>query len=70
MLGGAEGGVDHWWCEEALNAVEGFFPKLARHRLRHGVFHSAGELQATINRLVREYKCRPPQAVRPESRSR
>lgn len=60
MLGGAEGGVDHWWCEEALNAGEGFFPKLARRRLRHSVFHSAVELQATINRLVREYKCRQP----------
>ena len=38
-----------------VNAVEGFFAKLTRRRLRHGVFHSAVEPQAAINRLVREY---------------
>ena len=38
-----------------LNAVEGFFAKLTRRRLKHGVFHSVGDLQAAINRFVGEY---------------
>jgi hypothetical protein len=29
-----------------LNAVEGFFAKLTRRRLKHGVFHSVVDLQA------------------------
>lgn len=33
-----------------LNAVEGFFAKLTRRRLKHGVFHSVVDLQAAINR--------------------
>jgi transposase len=37
-----------------LNAVEGFFAKLTRRRLEYGVFHSVVDLQATINRFVRE----------------
>ncbi len=36
-----------------LNAVEGFFAKLTRRRLKHGVFHSVVDLQAAINRFVR-----------------
>ncbi len=35
-----------------LNAVEGFFAKLAKQRLKRGVFHSIVDLQATINRLL------------------
>ena len=35
-----------------LNAVEGFFAKLTRRRLKHGVFHSVVDLQAAINRFV------------------
>ena len=35
-----------------LNAVEGFFAKLAKQRLKHGVFHSIVDLQATINRIL------------------
>ncbi|MBC4019383.1 IS630 family transposase [Siccirubricoccus deserti] len=35
-----------------LNAVEGFFAKLTKRRLRRGVFHSLVALQATINRFV------------------
>jgi hypothetical protein len=31
-----------------LNAVEGFFAKLTRRRLKHGVFCSAADLQAVI----------------------
>lgn len=38
-----------------LNAVEGFFAKLTRRRLKHGVFHSVVDLQATINRFIAEH---------------
>jgi len=37
-----------------LNAVEGYFAKLSRRRLKHGVFKSVVELQAAINRFVKE----------------
>ena len=37
-----------------LNAVEGFFAKLTRHRLQRGVFRSITELQAAINRFIEE----------------
>lgn len=53
-----------------LNAVEGFFAKLTRRRLKHGVFHSVVDLQAAINRFVREYNAEKPAAIRLESRSR
>jgi hypothetical protein len=42
-----------------LNAVEGFFAKLSRRRLKHGVFHSVVDLQAAINRFVAEHNERP-----------
>lgn len=35
-----------------LNAVEGFFAKLTKQRLKRGVFHSLVSLQAVINRYV------------------
>jgi transposase len=38
-----------------LNAVEGFFAKLTRRRLKHGVFCSITELQAAINRFIAEH---------------
>ena len=38
-----------------LNAVEGFFAKLTRRRLKHGVFHSIVDLQAAINRFIIEH---------------
>ena len=38
-----------------LNAVEGFFAKLTRRRLKHGVFHSLVDLQAAINRFIEEH---------------
>lgn len=38
-----------------LNAVEGFFAKLAKRRLKRGVFHSLVDLQAAINRFVAEH---------------
>jgi transposase len=37
-----------------LNAVEGFFAKLAKRRLKRGVFRSIVDLQASINRFVAE----------------
>jgi transposase len=38
-----------------LNAVEGFFAKLTRRRLKRGVFHSLVDLQAAINRYLAEH---------------
>jgi len=35
-----------------LNAVEGFFAKLTKQRLKRGVFHSLVSLQAAINQYV------------------
>ena len=43
-----------------LNAVEGFFAKLTRRRLKHGVFHSVVDLQAAINRFIRQHNDRDP----------
>jgi transposase len=37
-----------------LNAVEGFFAKLAKRRLKRRVFRSVVDLQAAINRFVAE----------------
>ena len=42
-----------------LNAVEGFFAKLSRRRLKRGVFCSVVELQAAINRFVAEHNQAP-----------
>jgi transposase len=42
-----------------LNAVEGFFAKLTRRRLKHGVFHSLVDLQAAINRFIEEHNTQP-----------
>ena len=42
-----------------LNAVEGFFAKLTRRRLKRGVFHSIADLQAAINRFVVEHNQNP-----------
>jgi hypothetical protein len=38
-----------------LSAVEGFFGKLIRCRLKHGVFHSVVDLQAAINCFIAEH---------------
>ena len=35
-----------------INAVEGFFAKLTKRRLKRGVFHSLVALQAAIKRFV------------------
>jgi len=38
-----------------LNAVEDFFAKLTRRRLKHGVFYTLVGLQTAINRFIKEY---------------
>ena len=38
-----------------LNAVEGFFAKLTKRRLKRGVFRSVADLQAAINRFLGEH---------------
>ena len=42
-----------------LNAVEGFFAKLTRRRLRRGVFHSLVDLQAAIKRFLADHNRTP-----------
>ena len=42
-----------------LNAVEGFFAKLTRRRLKRGVFRSIVDLQAAINRFLAETNADP-----------
>src|SRR5271163_5016629 len=42
-----------------LNAVEGFFAKLTKRRLKRGVFRSIVELQTAINRFLEETNDRP-----------
>ena len=42
-----------------LNAVEGFFAKLTRQRLKRGVFNGIVDLQAAINRFLAETNDNP-----------
>ena len=42
-----------------LNAVEGFFAKLTKRRLKRGVFHSLVSLQAAIKRYLDEANAKP-----------
>jgi transposase len=42
-----------------INAVEGFFAKLTKRRLKRGVFHSLVSLQQAINRFVTEANTTP-----------
>jgi transposase len=42
-----------------LNAVEGFFAKLTKRRLKRGVFRSIVDLQAAINRFLAETNQQP-----------
>ena len=42
-----------------LNAVEGFFAKLTKRRLKRGIFLSVVDLQAAINRFVVEHNAKP-----------
>jgi hypothetical protein len=41
-----------------LNAVEGFFVTLTKRRLKRGVFRSATDLQAAINRFLDDHNAR------------
>ncbi len=42
-----------------LNAVEGFFARLTRRRLKRGVFRSVVDLQAAINRFIADHNTDP-----------
>jgi transposase len=42
-----------------LNAVEGYFAKLSKRRLKRGVFHSVVDLQAAISRFVAQTNAQP-----------
>ena len=42
-----------------LNAVETFFCRLIRRRLRRGVFRSIVDLQAAINRFIEDHNAKP-----------
>jgi DDE superfamily endonuclease len=50
-----------------LNAVEGFFARLTRCRLKRGTFPSLVSLQEAINRFIAHHNQKPP--LRLESRS-
>ena len=52
-----------------LNAVEGFFAKLTKRRLKRGVFGSLVELQAAIKRFLAEPTATPGRSSGPPSRS-
>jgi hypothetical protein len=51
------------------NTVEGFFAKLSRRRLKHGVFRSLVNLQTAITRFVAGTKDYP-KPIRLDRRSR
>ena len=53
-----------------LNAVEGFFAKLTRRRIKHDIFHSIVDLQAAINRFIREYNADSGRPIRTTSSPR
>ena len=42
-----------------LNAVETFFSRLTRRRLKRGVFHSIIDLQTAINRFIEDHNAEP-----------
>jgi len=50
-----------------LNAVEGFFAKLTRQRLKRGVFKGIVDLQAAINRYLAETNADPSPSPGPRS---
>ena len=47
-----------------LNAVEGFFAKLSRRRLKHAIFHSVPECEAAILRFIAEHNGREAKPFR------
>ncbi len=42
-----------------LNAIENFFSKITRQRIRRGVFHSIIDLQTAINAYLTEHNANP-----------
>ena len=42
-----------------VNAVETFFSRLTRRRLRRGVFRSVVDLQAAINHFIEDHNAQP-----------
>ena len=48
-----------------LNAVEGFFATLTKRRLKRGVFRSVADLQAAINRFLKEHNQNPSPSLGP-----
>jgi hypothetical protein len=42
-----------------LNAVENFFSRMTRQRIRRGVFRSIADLQAAINAYLAEHNANP-----------
>ena len=42
-----------------LNAVENFFSRMTRQRIRRGVFRSIADLQTAINAYLTEYNASP-----------
>jgi transposase len=42
-----------------VNAVEGFFAKLTKRRLKRGVFRPVTDLQAAIDRFLKDYNREP-----------
>jgi hypothetical protein len=47
-----------------LSAVENFFSKMPRQRIRRGVFQSIADLQAAINAYLAEHNASPKPLVR------
>ena len=58
-MAGAASPLDVPTSASWLNAVEGFFPKLTRQRLKRGVLRSVIDLQIAINRFVAETNLNP-----------
>ena len=58
---GIRGSIFHFTPISAswLNAVEGFFAKLTKHRLKRGVFKGIADLQTAINRYLVETNDNP-----------
>jgi transposase len=48
-----------------LNAVENFFSKMTRQRIRRGVFHPIADLQAAINAYLAEHNASPNRSSGP-----
>jgi transposase len=46
-----------------LNAVENFFSKMTRQRIRRGVFRSVVDLQAAINAYLAQHNAKPKPSV-------